>query len=74
MQKKPFKSKTINSALIVIVIAILSLFGVGEKDMGSTIDTMTNGQGTENIKEIITILAGAGVIYGRYRVKEKDDE
>ena len=76
MKKSPLKSKTIDSALIIIVIAILSLLGVGEAEVGKTYDTITTqtGKRTENAKEIITILGGAGAIYGRYKVKEKDDD
>jgi len=74
MKKHPLKSKTINSTLIIIVIAILNLLGVGETEIGNTYDTLTDatGQKTEGAKDIGLLLGSAGVIYGRYRVK--DDE
>lgn len=76
MKKHPLKSKTIDSALIVIVMAALSLLGVGEKELGKTYDTITTETGKEVAagKDLISLLAGAGAIYGRYKVKEKDDE
>jgi len=76
VNKKPLKSKTINSALVVIVIVCLSILGVGEKQIGQTYDAIsdTTGQTTEGAKDLITLLAAGGAIYGRYKVKEQDDE
>ena len=76
MKKHPIKSKTINSALTIIVIACLNLLGVGEQQIGSTYDTISDatGQGTESAKDIGLLLGSAGVIYGRYKVKEDKDE
>ena len=76
MKKNPLKSKTVDSALIVIVLAALSLLGVGEKELGKTYDTITTETGSEMAagKDILSLIAGAGAIYGRYKVKEKDDE
>lgn len=74
MKKHPIKSKTINSALTIIVIACLNLLGVGETQIGNTYDTITDstGQKTEAAKDIGLLLGSAGVIYGRYRVKDED--
>ena len=77
MNKPKHKSKTIVSAVIVIVMALLSFLGVGEKELGQTYDTMADATGVtvEGSKDLITILAGAGAFYGRTRVgKGKDDE
>ena len=74
MKKHPIKSKTINSALTIIVIACLNLLGVGETKIGNTYDTITNatGQKTEAAKDIGLLIGSAGVIYGRYRVKDEN--
>lgn len=74
MKKHPLKSKTINSALTIIVIACLNLLGVGESQIGDTYDTITTatGQKTEAAKDIGLLIAGAGAIYGRVKVKENE--
>ena len=76
MKKHPLKSKTVNSALVVIVMVCLSLLGVGEKKMGETYDTITDttGQTTAVSKDLITLIAAGGAIYGRFKVKEADNE
>ena len=72
MKKNPLKSKTISSALVIIVMVCMSLLGIGEEQMGETYDTITQGTGTktEKSKDLITLLATGGVIYGRYKVKD----
>ncbi len=77
MNKSPIKSKTIRSAIVIVVIALLNLLGVGEEQIGKTYDTMIDatGEKTEAAKDIGLLLGSAGVIYGRFRVgKGKDDE
>lgn len=77
MNKSPFKSKTINSAIVIIIIALMNLVGVGEEQIGKTYDTLTDATGsqTEAAKDIGLLLGSAGVIYGRVRVgKGKDSE
>jgi hypothetical protein len=76
MKKKPYKSKTVVSACVVILIAVMSFLGVGEEEIGKTYDTITDttGQRSESIKDLITLLAAGGAIYGRYKVKEQEDE
>ncbi len=77
MNKSPIKSKTINGALVVIVIAILSMFGIGEAEAPNAYDALgkdNEGQ-VEQGKELATLLAAGFAIYGRYNVKKgKDDE
>ena len=74
MDKPIYKSKTIISISVIIVIVILSLFGVGEAEIAKTIDSMGTEQNTESIKEIITLIATAVAIYGRAKVgKGKKD-
>jgi hypothetical protein len=72
MKKKFYKSKTVDSALVIIVIAILNILGVGEVEIGKTYDTLTEttGHKTESAKDIGLLIGGAGAIYGRYKVKE----
>ena len=72
MKKKPYKSKTINSALVIILITIMSLMGIGEKEIVKTYDSISNttGEKSENIKDLITMFAGFGVVYGRYKAKD----
>ena len=76
MKKNPLKSKTVNSALIIMLVAVMSLLGFGEAEIVSTFDGLgKNDQAqTETVKELATLLAAGGAIYGRYKVKEKDDE
>ena len=76
MKKHPLKSKTINSTLVIIVMVCLSLLGVGEKEMGKTYDTITTetNNNVDVSKDIITLIAAGGAIYGRTKVKESDDE
>ena len=72
MSKFALKSKTISSALVIGLIAIMSLLGVGEQQMAQTYDTISEQSGVkhEDAKDIITILAAAGVIYGRKKAKD----
>lgn len=74
MKKKPYKSKTINSALVIILITVMSLLGFGEEEIAKTYDSIGQESKTETTKELVTLVAGLGAIYGRYKVKEKDDE
>ena len=76
MDKPKYKSKTIVSASIVILMAVLSFFGVGEKELLQTYDTISNSTGNkvEDGKELITILAGIGAFWGRTRVGKGKDE
>ena len=75
MKKHPLKSKTINSTLVIIVMVCLSLLGVGEEKIGNTYDTITDsiGQSTESVKDLVTLIAAGGAIYGRFKVKEEKD-
>ena len=75
MNKHPLKSKTVNSTLVIIIIACMSLLGIGEDEIGRTYDTISKQTGTtENAKELITIMAGAGAIYGRFKVKKGEED
>ncbi len=75
MNKHPLKSKTIVSALVIIMVAIMSILGVGEKEVIQTYDAIAKETDqADSIKEIVTIIAGAGAIYGRYKVKGGKDE
>ena len=71
MNKNPAKSKTMLSGFLILIIAVLSLVGVGEKELGQTYDTITEATGTQikNGKELIQLLGCLGVFYGRYKVK-----
>lgn len=74
MKTKPFfKSKTVNSALVIIVIAALNLLGIGEAEIGATYDTITTNTGTttESAKDLTALVAGAVAIYGRFRADTK---
>jgi hypothetical protein len=72
MNKHPIKSKTINSAIIIIIIALMSLLGFGESEIVTTFDGLGQQNQTETIKEVGTLLGAAGVLYGRFKVKEDD--
>lgn len=70
MKKKPFfKSKTINSALVIILISVMGLLGVGEKQIAATYDTVSDGGGSDNATELITLIGGITTIHGRYTAK-----
>lgn len=75
MKKHPLKSKTINSALVIALVAIMSLLGFGKAEIAKTFDGLGKNKGTqtETIKEIATLFAAGGAVYGRYKVKEKDE-
>ncbi len=75
MNKHPIKSKTINSAIIIIIIGLMNLIGIGDKQIAQTYDTMTDGKGTtEQVKDIGIVAGAIGVIYGRLRVGKGKDE
>ena len=75
MNKHPIKSKTINSAIIIIIIGLMNLIGIGDKQIAQTYDTMTDGKGTtEQVKDIGIVAGAIGVIYGRFRVGKGKDE
>ncbi len=76
--KHPLKSKTL---IFIVATAILTLFGPSEKPIGE----MTwreleerQGQKTENVVQILTMLGLGGAAYGRVVAKDKiggkDDE
>jgi len=74
MKKKPYKSKTIDSILVIILITVMSLLGFGEEEIAKTYDTIGQEKKTETVKELVTLVAAGGAIYGRYKVKEQDDD
>ena len=65
--KTALKSKTIRGLLTAVVIVILSMLGVGEKQIGKTYDTIHDHQGetTERAKDIGTLGVLLYSIYGR---------
>ena len=74
MNKPVFKSKTINSSLVIILIAIMSLLGYGENEVAKTYDQLGKETKTETTKELVTLGAGAFAVYGRMRVGKGKDE
>ena len=74
MNKSVFKSKTINSTLVIIAMTIMSLLGIGEEEIARTYDAIGKESKTETTKEIVTLIAAGGAVYGRLRVgKGKND-
>lgn len=73
MNKFALKSKTINSALLIILIAAMSFLGMDKDQVAQTYDTVEQetGHTVDYAKEIITILSAVGVIYGRYKADGK---
>lgn len=74
MKKNPLKSKTIDSALVIVLIAVMSLLGFGEGEIAKAYDSLEQSKKPIPVKELVTLLGAGGVIYGRYKVKEKEDE
>ena len=73
MNKPMYKSKTINSVLVIVVIIILNMAGVGEDKVAETIDSMDSPQGNKkDIKNMIALVAAGGAIYGRRKANEKE--
>jgi len=80
--KKFYQSKTINSAIIIIVVGIMNLWTLFTKPMdGFTYDTWTEDiqkQKADELKNLILVGGGAGAIYGRTKAKkpigDTDDE
>lgn len=71
--KHPLKSKTIESAIIIIVVALLNLLNIGNDRPGQTYDTMLDEQNRqgEQIKNLFLLGGGAGAIYGRAKANTK---
>ncbi len=81
--KDNLKSKTVNSAILIIIVAVLNLLGLFEATPGQTYDTMLEleNRSNEQIKNLLLIGGGAGAIFGRNNLnkklgkkKEPDDE
>ena len=70
MNKPVFKSKTVNSTLVVILMTVMSLLGIGEEETKQTYDAVSNST-TETSKEIVTLVAAGFAVYGRMRVKDE---
>lgn len=71
--KHPLKSKTIESLIILFIIAILNIMGIGEAKPGKTWDTITeidNRRG-EQIKNLLMLGAIGGGVYGRFVANSK---
>lgn len=66
-------SKTIDSAIIIIIVAILNILGLFEATPGQTYDTMLEmkGRQKEQIKNLLLIGGSGGVVYGRIKAKKK---
>lgn len=74
MKKNPLKSKTIDSVLVVILIAVMSILGIGEKEIVQTYDGLGESRKADvPVKELATLGAAGMAIYGRYKVKNDDE-
>ena len=73
MKKKPYKSLTLQSALVIVLITIMSFLGIDEKEIAKTYDAIGQESKSQIPKELITLIAAGGVMYGRYRVKEEKE-
>lgn len=74
MESKPYwQSKTVHSAIIIIVIAILNILGIGDATPGKTYDTMLDleHREREQIKNLLLIGGGGGAIYGRAKADKR---
>ncbi len=74
MEHKHFlQSKTVDSAILIIIVAILNIVGLFEAKPGQTYDTMLEMQGRqkEQIKNLLLIGGGGGAIYGRVKANKK---
>lgn len=71
--KENLQSKTVNSALLIIIVAILNIMGLFEATPGQTYDTMLELQGRqgEQIKNLLLMGGGAGAIFGRNHLNKK---
>lgn len=61
------KSKTMRSLAVCLIVVLMNMFGIGEAEVGKTIDTMheMQGQKTENIMDIVMLVGLGGAAYGR---------
>lgn len=67
------QSKTIESAILIIIVALLNILGLFEATPGKTYDTMLDMEGRkkEQVKNLLLIGGGGGAIYGRIKAKKK---
>lgn len=80
--KDNLKSKTVNSSILILIVAILNILGLFEATPGQTYDTMLELQNRQNeqIKNLLLLGGAGGAIYGRNHLnkklggKEPDDE
>lgn len=65
--KQYLKSKTIRSLIICAIIVIMNVMGIGEAEVGQTIDTMNEmtGDRTQSIKDLLLLFGLGGAAYGR---------
>lgn len=74
MENKGYlKSKTIDSAIIIIIVAVLNIVGLFEATPGQTYDTMLELQGRqkEQIKNLLLLGGSGGAIYGRIKATKR---
>ena len=72
--KQRLKSKTMRFGIVTIIVAILSMFGVGDvPDEDATYREISEGQSSrvEQIMNILILVGGGGAIYGREVAKGK---
>ena len=71
METKNFtKSKTMRSLAVCLIVVLMNMFGIGEAEVGQTIDTMhemheMQENKTGNIMDIVSLLGLGGAAYGR---------
>ncbi len=68
---EPLKSKTIRGLLVMLLLVVLSFFGVGEAEIGRTYDTIhdTQGETKGTAKDIGMLGAILYSVYGRFVAK-----
>ena len=71
MKKHPLKSMTIQSTLVVILMTVMGLLGFGEEEIAEAYDQLGQESKTETTKELITLVAAGGAVFGRWRLKDE---
>ena len=61
------KSGTMRSLVLIVIVVLMQMFGVGQQEVGETIDTVNQqqGQGIETLISVILLILTGRAAYGR---------
>ena len=65
------KSSTIKSLVLILIVIVMQMLGIGQAEVGETIDSVGNveGQGAERLMQVLLLILTANAARGRAKAQ-----